>query len=132
IALAIELELDRAGGAEVATVFFEDVADFGSGAMRVIGQRFDDDRHAARTIPFICDFFVRGPFELAAASLDGALDGVLRHVVVLGLVDRGAQPGVAVDVSPASASSNRHFLDQAREEFSALCVRSTLLLLYGA
>ena len=106
--------------------------DLGRGAVGVVGERFDDHRDAAGTVAFVRDFLVRGAFELTGAALDGALDVVLGHVVRLRLGHRRAEARVAVDVAAAEPRGDGHFLDDAREDFAALRVGSTLLVLDGA
>ena len=71
----VEEEGDAAGLAEGAGL--EEVADFRRGAVAVVGQALDDDRHLVRGEAFVGDQLeVDLLVGLAGALLDGALDGV--------------------------------------------------------
>ena len=95
VAAGLEHVGHAAGGAQVAAVLGEDVADLGDGAVAVVGRAFDQDGHPARAVALEGDLLVGGPLQLARALLDGALDVVGGHVHALGLVHRRAQAGVA-------------------------------------
>src|SRR3546814_14929839 len=62
----------------------------------LVGHAVDDDRRAADAVAFVADFFIVGAVGAARAALDGALDVVLGHVGVGGLVPGHAQPPIAV------------------------------------
>ena len=51
------------------------------------------------------------------------------HVFCLGGQHRGAQPGIAVGVAPASLRGDGDFFDQAGEDLAALGVESALFVL---
>src|SRR3984957_4319948 len=90
---AVEHEGHRAGLAEIAAGLGEVGADVGGGAVAVVGQRLDDHGHPAGTVALVADLVVI--LALAADRLFyRALDRVLRHVLLAGRDDRGAQPGI--------------------------------------
>ena len=71
-ALLVEQVGDGAVLAEAAAVLGEDVADLGAGAVAVVGQRLDQDRHAARAVALVGDLLQRvgaapSPVPLAIA-----------------------------------------------------------------
>src|SRR6266496_4069721 len=125
--LAVEHPRDRIGGAEVAAVAREHVADFGDGAVGVVGGRLDQDRRAARAIPLVHHFLVRDPLELAGPLLDGALDVVPRHVLGFGGVDGGAEAGVAGRVAAPLLRGDRDLADDFGEGGAALLIGDGLL-----
>ena len=70
---------------------------FGGGAVAVVGQRLDDDRHAARPIALVAHFIV--VLRIAAGGLvDGALDIVLGHGLRLGVLHGEPETRVHVRV----------------------------------
>ena len=93
-ALALELPAHRAGLGHVAAVAGEEVADLGAGAVAVVGERLDDDGHAAGRVALVVDRLVADPLELAGAALDRPLDGVDGDRGVPGLLVHGPQGGV--------------------------------------
>src|SRR4029077_12886022 len=108
-------EGDRTGFAEVAAGFGEEGADIGRRAVAVVRQRLDDDGDAAGAVALVADFVVVLPFP-AARLLDGALDRVLRHVLLAGGDDRGPQPRVHRGVGLAHFGSDRDFPGQFAEQ----------------
>ena len=109
--------------------FAEHVTDLADRPVLVVGQRLNQERHAARTVAFVGDLFVRDTRLFARAAANGALDVLARHVVRLGLGDDGPQPRVHVGIAAAAASGDGQFLDEAREDLAALGVGGTLLVL---
>src|SRR5207249_7285566 len=69
-------------------------------------------------------------FQAARAALRRALDRVLGHVRVVGLVDREAQPRVHRRIRTAQARGHRDLLDQPREDLALLGIRRRFLVLY--
>src|SRR3546814_13300067 len=61
------------------------------GAVAVVGQRIDDHGDAAGAIALVEHLFVIVGTVAAGAALDGALDGILRHVGGAGGRSRGTQ-----------------------------------------
>ena len=129
VAARLEHVGDAAGGAQVAAVLGEDVADLGDGAVAVVGGALHQDGHAARAVTLEGDLLVGGPLQLARALLDGALDVVGGHVDALGLVHRRAQAGVGVGVAAADARRDGHLADDLGEDLAALGVERALLVL---
>ena len=109
----------------------EEGTDVAGAAVLVVGHAVDDDRHAARGIAFIGEFFNRSPAEFAGALLDGAVDVVAGHVGCLGRRNRGAKTRVQIGVAAAFACSLDDFLGDAREDRAALRVGGGLLVLDG-
>ncbi|MNV89726.1 hypothetical protein D3C71_1840440 [compost metagenome] len=104
------------------------MADFGHGAGTVVGQAVDDDRRAGQAVAFVADFLVVRAFQATHAALDRALDVVLGHVRVHGLVDRQAQARVGVGIAAAKLGGHGDFLDQARPDLAPLGVSSGFLV----
>src|SRR5207249_3690013 len=88
--------------------------------------RSEEDRGASGPVGLIGHLFVLDPFELSGALLDGALDVVERHVLSLGGLDGGAEPGIAVGVTAPLACGDGDFTDQPGEDGAALLVRDGL------
>ncbi|MNN44940.1 hypothetical protein D3C81_1592500 [compost metagenome] len=123
-----EHECHRAFGAHVAAMLGERVAHFGHGSGAVVGQAVDDDGRAGQAVAFVADLFVVGAFQAAHAALDRALDVVLGHVRVHGLVDRQAQARVGVGIAAAKLGGHGDFLDQAGPDLAALGVSGGFLV----
>ena len=70
------------------------MADLGRGALAVVGQRLDDDGHAAGAVALVGDGLVVVGVAGAERLVDGALDVVVGHVGGLGLGDDGGEAGV--------------------------------------
>ena len=116
---AVEHEGDRAGFAEIAAGLGEEGADVGGGAVAVIRQRLDDHGDAAGTVALVADLVV----ALAVAAgrlLDGALDIVLRHVLLARRDDGRAQPRIHGRVRGSELGRHRDFPRQLAEQFRLL------------
>src|SRR5262249_10140953 len=85
-----------------------------------------------RTVGLVGDLLVRDALELARPLLDGALDVVGRHAVLPRRGDRGAQPGIGVDVTAAHARGDGDLLDELGDQLAAPPVLERLLRLDGA
>src|SRR5690606_4889820 len=94
LALALEHVGDRAVGTQVATALGEGMADFGRGAIAVVGHGLDDDRHAAGGVALIAELDDVVGFVVTGAAGNGAIDDVSRHVVGQRLVHGQAQARV--------------------------------------
>ena len=103
--------------------------DIGHRARPVVGHAIDDHRGAVDPVTFVADLFVRDALELAGAALGGALDRVLRHVLIHRLVDREPQPRVHRRVGSAHPGGNGDFADEAREDLAPLGIGGRLLVL---
>ena len=128
LALAFEHPGDAALLAHVSAVLGEDMADLADGAVAVVGSHIDQDGGAARPVAFEHHFLDLPAFQFARAAHDGLLDVVGRHADVFGGENRGAQARIAVGIA-AVARGDRDFLDESREDFTALGVESRLLVL---
>jgi len=107
----IEHERDRAGLGQIAAALGERRAHFAGGPIAIVGQDFDDDRDAARSIAFVADLLVI--LALAAQGfLDGALDIVLGHILRAGRDDRRAQPRIHRRIGCAELCRHRDFARQ--------------------
>src|SRR5580692_1729497 len=123
----IEHEADRAGLAEIAAGLGEVGADIGRRAVAVVGQGLDDHGDAARTIALVANLVV--VLALAADRLlYRALDRVLRHVLLAGGNDRGAQPRVHRRVGLAQFGGDGNFPRQLAEQFRFLGVLPALAM----
>src|ERR1700677_343473 len=122
---AIEHEGHRAGFAEIAAGLGKVGADIGRRAVAVVGQGLGDHRDAARAIAFVANLVV----ILAVAAdrlLHGAFDRVLRHVLLAGGNDRGAQPRIHRRVGLAEFGGDGDFPRQLAEQFRLLGVLPAL------
>src|SRR3954471_14220161 len=129
-AALVEEVRDGAGFPQVAAVLGEHVADLGARAVAVVGQRLDEQRDAARPIALVEDGLERvGVRALAGALGDRALDVVLGHRGVLGLLDRQAERGVALGVAAALLRRDGDRARELREQLSAAGVDDRLLVL---
>src|SRR5690606_18355946 len=108
--------------AEVAAVFRECVADFGNGTGAVVGHAVDDDGSAADAVALVADFFVVGAIGTACAALDGALDVVLGHIGVGGLVPGHPQARIAVRIRAAGTCRDGDLTNDFGPELSAFGV----------
>ena len=91
----------------------ERVADLLAGAVPVVGERLDQQRHAARRVPLVLELLVASAVrQLAGPALDRAVDVVVRDGEALRLLHRRRERHVAVDVAAAFA---RRDLDRAQE-----------------
>ena len=121
---------DGAGLAEAAAVLAEQVADVGAGAVAVLGHRLDEQRDAAGRVGLVHDVLDRGGVGARAGPLrDRALDVVLGHRRVLGLLDGELQRRVALELAPAVARGGRDRPRELREELAAPRVDDRLLVL---
>src|SRR6185369_1575441 len=116
---AVEHGGDRAGFAEIAARFGEEGADVGGGAVAVVGQRLDDDGDAAGAVTLVADLVIVLAL-IAERLLDGALDIVLRHVLLARRDDGGAQARVHVGVGRAQLGRDGDFPRQLAEQLRLL------------
>ena len=129
-ALLVEQVGDGARLAEVAVVLGERVADLGARAVAVVRRRLDEQRHAAGAVALVGDGLERlGVAALAGALGDRALDVVLGHRRVLGLLHGQRERGVALDVAAALLRRHRDGARELGEQLAAACVDDRLLVL---
>ena len=129
-ALLVEQVRDGARLAEVAAVLGERVADLGAGAVAVVRRRLDEHRHAAGAVALVGDGLERlGVGALAGALRDRALDVVLGHRGVLGLLHGQRERGIALDVAAALLRRHRDGARELGEELAAAGVDDRLLVL---
>ena len=128
LAFAVEHPGDASLLSHVSAVLGKGMADIADGTVAVVGGDLDDDRGAAGSVPFVGDFLHLFAAEFAAATHNGALDIFRRHGNRFGGDDGGAEAGVGVGVA-AVASGDDDFFDEAREDFAALGVEGSLLML---
>ena len=130
LALLLEQVVDRAGLAQVAVELGEGVADLGAGAVAVVGQRVDQQRHPAGPVALVDDPLEGlGVLIGPGALVDGPLDVVLGHRVVLGLLHGQGERRVALDVSPALTRRDGDRARELGEQRAALGVGGALLVL---
>ena len=99
---------------QVAAVLAHGVAHFADRAVAVGGDDLNQNADAARAIAFKGDFIVLLTFELAGAAEDGALDIVVRHVLVFAGENRGTEAGIGIGIAAADASGDGDFANDAR------------------
>ena len=106
------------------------MADVRAGAVAVVGGRLHEQRHAARAVALVEDRLQRlGVGALAGALGDGALDVVLGHRGVLGLLDGQPERRVALGVAAALLGGHRDGARELGEELAAARVDDRLLVL---
>ncbi|EAU67149.1 hypothetical protein STIAU_0530 [Stigmatella aurantiaca DW4/3-1] len=110
---------DAAGGSQVAAAVLEVHADVGHGAHDVVGRGLDEHRDAVGPIAFVEDDFVVLRV-LAAGTLDGGLDLVLRHVADTGVLQGAAEGGVVVRAGSSSLDGDDDVLADPREQLRHL------------
>src|SRR5262249_12258674 len=85
-----------------------------------------------RGVALVGDVLVLGAARFqAGAALDGAVDVVVRHRALLGLLDGVEQRRVAGGVTAAGPGGHLDVLDQLGEKLAALGVHHRLLVLGG-
>jgi hypothetical protein len=99
------------------------------GAVAVVGQTIDHDRHTTRAHSPRSGFPRSCALELAGGLLDGSLDVVLGHVGRIGLVHGQAQTRIGFGVAAAFARGHRDLTDQAGEDLAALGILRLLAVL---
>jgi hypothetical protein len=122
---AAEQERHAVELAELAAVLAEQRAHVGGGAVAVVGQRLDDERHAARCQALVAHLVVGYAFFLPAAAADRALDIFLRHVHRARGENRGAQARVRVGVR-ALARGDHDLAHELAEQPGALLILRAL------
>ena len=128
-AALLELPGDRPGDGQLAARLREDRPHFGSRPVAVVGGRLDEERDAAGAIALVDDLLVLLALAAPGRLLHGALDRVDRHVRGARLLDREAQPEVAVGVTAARARRHRDLSAHLREDGAALDVVDALVAL---
>jgi hypothetical protein len=97
-----------------------------------VGQALHQDRHAAGAVALVGDVLVLSAAGfLAGAALDRAVDVLVRHRGLLGLLDRVEQRRVARRVTAAGPGRHLDVLDQLGEKLASLSVDHRLLVLGG-
>src|SRR5436190_11465499 len=114
----IEKELVAAGRAEL-TAFLEEHANLWRGAVVVVGQDLDDNRHLVRGVALENDMFHD---ELvvadARAFLDRALDHIARDAGFARLIDDGGEPGIPGRLSSAELRGDHNFFDKFSDDLA--------------
>src|SRR5207249_5986201 len=100
-------------------------------AVAIRGHRLNQHAHTARSISLEGHFFVLLAFELPRAAQNGALDVVVRHVLVLRRENRRAQARIGVGIASADARRNRDFSNDSSKRAAALRVSRRFLMLNG-
>jgi len=94
-AVAFKHPSNRVGAAEIAAVFGEEVPDFSSGAVLIVGSGFDEEGDTAWGVAFVHNFFDgAAAFEFAGAFEDGAIDVFDGHRFGAGGGDGGTESGI--------------------------------------
>jgi hypothetical protein len=110
-------------------VLGEQVADLRARAIAVVGGGRDQQRDAARAVALVEDGLQRvGVSSLARPLGDGALDVVLGHRGVLGLLDGEREGRVALGVPSPVLGGHRDGARELREELAAARVDDRLLV----
>src|SRR6185437_6838391 len=102
----------------------------GRGPVPVVGQAFHQHRDPARGVTLVTDRLVGGSARLQpGAAADGPVDVVAGHRVLLSLLHRIVQRGVAGRVGPAGPRRHLDVLDQLGEQLAPPGVDDRLLVL---
>ena len=108
----VEQEFVAAGGAELALL--EEHADFGRGAVHVVGEHLDDDRHLVRRVALEDNVLHDQLFAADARALFyGAFDEhVARNAFLARLLGRGEEARVEGWVGAAHLGGDHDFADE--------------------
>ena len=133
-ALALELERDGAGGAQVPASVREGGADVCGGAVLVVGQAVNVDGHARGAVALVGDLLVDGCVRAGTKGLvDGRLDLGVGHGDHAGALDGSGEGGVGVRGGVATdLGGNGDVARELGEERRALSVDGRLLVLGGS
>src|ERR1700733_15497753 len=128
-ALALELPTHRARLGHGATAATEEVANLGTSAVAVVGQRFDDDGHATGGVALVVDGLVPHTLEFTGAAFDRLLNGVQRNGDAPGLLVHGAQGGVGIHIATSLPSGHLDLANAFGEHLGpGLVLRSLAIL----
>ena len=128
-AFAGELEHNRTGIGHAATVFGESVADFGHGAVFIVGSNFDDDAGATRAVTFV-SFLNKGSGRFISNASDSALDVDLGHVGLASLFQHHGKGRVHVGIGTTTGSDG-DLISDFSEKGTALSVDDGFLAFGG-
>ena len=129
-ALAVEHVGDRAGVRQRAAVAGHRRAHLHGGAVPVVGEALDQERHAVGPVALVHDRgVVRAAGLGAGPALDGPVDVVVGDRGLLGLLDGVVERRVARDVTAAHPGGDLDVLDQLGEHLAAPGVDDGLLVL---
>ncbi len=125
-AMAFEHPSDRVGAAQMAAVFREEVADFGGGAVFIIGGGFDEEGDSAWGVTFVHDLLdVAAAIEFSGSFEDCALDVVDGHGFGPGDGDGGTEAGVEAGVASGEAGGDGDLLGQFGKEGASFYIGDT-------
>ena len=100
--LALKHPGDAAGSTELAVGQLEDLSNFRSGPVTVVGEHFTEHGHAAGAVTLVDDLFEIAAFEFAGTFLDRPLDIVLWHADGLGVIDGVTQAEIRIGIASAA------------------------------
>src|SRR5215831_10845709 len=126
LAQAVEHERHAVGLAEIAAVLGEDGAHFAGRAVAVVGERFHDQRHAAGPVALVAHFVIGRVGIRTRAALDGAIDGVARHVGLARCDNGSTKARVGGGIGRTQARGRGDFADQLGEDLRPLGVLAAL------
>ena len=92
------------------------------GAVAVVGDDFDDNRHVAGAVAFVDDLFIVDGTALARCLLDGARNVVVGHIVGFRLCDDIAELVVVDRIRAAFFDRDGDFSADFGEDLAALGV----------
>lgn len=108
-----------AGFPKASSALGKGMAHAGSRTVAVVRKGFDDNGNAARTVSFVNDFLDgSAPLFETGTAFDGAVDILVRHVFLLGLVNSIRKRYVFGWISTASSGDGNEFR-MDRENFTA-------------
>src|SRR5262249_39736310 len=98
-------------------------------AGRIVGDRVDQQRDAARAVALVRHFGVADALELTRPLLDCPLDVFFRHRAGARRVDRKTEPRVSTRIAAAELRGHRDFTNELREESTTFGVSRRLVVL---
>ena len=104
------------------------MANFGNGAIAVVGHTGDHQGDAMRSVALVNDFFHGSAlFGIAGATPDGPFDIVFGHILGAGAINSELQAYIGAGVTAALANGNDDLPGQAGEDLASFGVLRAFL-----
>ena len=116
---------------QIPSKFIKIMAQIACRAVAVVGERFDDDRDAARAVALVDDILVAVLVVAAGRFFDDALDVLVRNVERLRLGDQIAQLAVRVGIGTALSDADGNLTADLGKNLGALLVGLAFFALDG-
>src|SRR5205823_12973369 len=116
---------------KVAVVLCEDAADFGCGAVLIVGGRFHDHRYPSGCVSLVSDLIeVLRVAGFAGAAFDGTLHVVVWHAGRTRRQDGTAQSRISIGIAATAFGRNRNLFRQLAENLAAFGVNGAFEAFY--